>query len=214
MATGTSTFEGLAVPLHGESQIIQSTAATDILTITGATSQSGDFLVLENSTGAELFVITSSGSVTSNVGITATTGTFSGVISAALTSSALNAVTVAVTSTGAIAAGTAKASALYVYASSKSVLNSIVTYVTGPGSEVGSCNSFLAAHGSKAPSYLLSVGSTAMGVGDPGSNGLVLSGQFLVSALATTVPIQAIKVLLGDSPWYIPCVTSTTIAAS
>ena len=64
MATGDLTFMGLAVPLYGESNITQQTAATDILTITGAGSQSGDFLVCENSSGTEKFVVDSNGAVT------------------------------------------------------------------------------------------------------------------------------------------------------
>ena len=61
MATGSDTFEGLAVPLHGDSQITQRTAATDILTIQGAASQTGDFLVGRNSSETEKFSITSDG---------------------------------------------------------------------------------------------------------------------------------------------------------
>ncbi len=63
MATGTNTYEGLAVPLFGESQITQQTAATDILTLTGADTMTGDFLVCENSAGTELFVVNSTGSI-------------------------------------------------------------------------------------------------------------------------------------------------------
>jgi hypothetical protein len=53
-------FEG-NVPLLGESEIVQRTAATDILTITGASSQTGDFLVCRNSAGTEKFYVTSAG---------------------------------------------------------------------------------------------------------------------------------------------------------
>ena len=34
MAAGTSTYDGLAVPLNGESEIEQVTAANDVLTLT------------------------------------------------------------------------------------------------------------------------------------------------------------------------------------
>src|SRR4030065_2072289 len=64
MAEGTSTFMGLAPALLGESEIKQQTAATCILTVTGAASQSGDFIVCQNSTGTEYFVVSSSGLVT------------------------------------------------------------------------------------------------------------------------------------------------------
>jgi len=61
MAAGTSTYKGLAMPLSGEATMTQLTAATDILTLKGAGSQSGDFLVGTGSTGTEYFYITSAG---------------------------------------------------------------------------------------------------------------------------------------------------------
>jgi len=64
MAEGNKTFEGLAVPLYGESEVQAQTAANDILTLTGAGSHSGDFLVCQNSAGSELAVIDISGNVT------------------------------------------------------------------------------------------------------------------------------------------------------
>ena len=64
MAEGTSTFMGLAPALLGESEIKQQTLANDILTLTGAASQTGDFIVCQNSTGTEYFVVSSSGQVT------------------------------------------------------------------------------------------------------------------------------------------------------
>jgi len=63
MAAGNKTFLGLAVPLFGEATIEQQTAATDILTIQGATSQTGDFLVCADVDGDETFVIGSTGMV-------------------------------------------------------------------------------------------------------------------------------------------------------
>lgn len=65
MTVGTKSFMGLAVPLYGESQIAQQTAATDILTITGAGSQSGDFIVCRNSSGTEKFSVDVNGNVVS-----------------------------------------------------------------------------------------------------------------------------------------------------
>ncbi len=63
MTAGTSSYNGLGVPLYGEAQITGQTAATDILTITGAGSQSGDYLVIRNSSNTELFVINSDGDI-------------------------------------------------------------------------------------------------------------------------------------------------------
>jgi hypothetical protein len=57
MTTGSKTYNGLGVPLYGESEIIGQTAATDILTITGASSQSGDYLVIRDTNAGELLVV-------------------------------------------------------------------------------------------------------------------------------------------------------------
>jgi hypothetical protein len=61
MPTGTSEFQGLAVPLNGESQITQQTAANDILTITGASGMAADFIVCEDSSGTEIFYLRQDG---------------------------------------------------------------------------------------------------------------------------------------------------------
>ena len=59
MAPGNKAFKGLAVPLWGESEIAQVALATDIITLTGIASQSGDYLVLRDSSGVEDFVFNS-----------------------------------------------------------------------------------------------------------------------------------------------------------
>lgn len=69
MATGTKTFKGLAVPLSGESEILQITLGDDILTLRGVASQSGDFLVCRNSDLTEKFVIDVNGKVTAAGGV-------------------------------------------------------------------------------------------------------------------------------------------------
>ena len=66
MAPGSNAYKGLAVPLHGESQIRQITAANDILTMTGIASQSGDYLVMEDSSGVEDFVFNKDGTLVLN----------------------------------------------------------------------------------------------------------------------------------------------------
>lgn len=63
MATGALTYEGLAVPLLGESEIIQQTAADDILTITGKDTQTGDFIVCRDSSKTEHLVVQSDGNI-------------------------------------------------------------------------------------------------------------------------------------------------------
>lgn len=73
-------FQGNA-PLDGETNIVQTVAglASDVLTITGAAGQTGDFLVCQNSAGTEYFALTSSGvfvaSSISNVGAETVGGT-------------------------------------------------------------------------------------------------------------------------------------------
>ena len=57
MAEGTKSFKGLALPLNGEYEQRQITAADDMATLTGATSQTGDFIVCQNSSGTEKFVV-------------------------------------------------------------------------------------------------------------------------------------------------------------
>lgn len=61
MAEGTESYGGLGVPLFGESKIIGNTAANDVLTIEGASSQTGDLLVLQTSTPTEVFYVEDNG---------------------------------------------------------------------------------------------------------------------------------------------------------
>lgn len=64
MPPGDSTWKGLAVPLYGESQIHQVTAANDILTLTAISGATGDFLVFETAGGGEVVVFGASGALT------------------------------------------------------------------------------------------------------------------------------------------------------
>lgn len=215
MAEGNETYEGLAVPLFGESEIEQQTAATDILTITGAGSQSGDFLVCQTNTGTENLVISSSGLVTSAVGMTMTAvtasaeSTFSG-----LSSSAANGITVSVTSTGAMAANASvNANAILVQASSKSVINAVVMYdnVGSVSAQVNTAVAFLGSNGTKAPTYFLTVGGT----GGPGEGAATTNG-FLevaktINAAATKASYAALKCLFGSKAYYILSVPDTNI---
>ncbi len=61
MAEGNNTFEGLAVPLFGESEIQQQTSTTDILTLTGASGMAADFLVCQDSSGNEIMALRQDG---------------------------------------------------------------------------------------------------------------------------------------------------------
>ena len=63
MTAGTDSYKGLGVPLLGDFEIKQRTAATDMMTLTGATSQTGDFIVAQIAAGTEVFVVEDSGKV-------------------------------------------------------------------------------------------------------------------------------------------------------
>lgn len=187
MAEGNETYMGLAVPLYGESEIQAQTAATDILTLTGAASHTGDFLVMQNSTGAEVFVFS------------------------AFSSSAANGLQIAASSTGAIAQGAKAGNAILVSASSKSNINAILAYNTGGGSEVGTAQAFLAVHGSKAPSYFISVGATAAGVAAAADNGFFEAATRFLSAPSTAITYGAVKMLAGSKVYYLLAIPDTSM---
>lgn len=71
MAVGSKTYEGLAVPLLGESRIVGQTAADDILTIQGASGQTGKHLVIRNASQTELFSIDSAGGLSATTSLAA-----------------------------------------------------------------------------------------------------------------------------------------------
>lgn len=217
MAEGTSTYDGLAVPLSGESEITQTTVGNDILTLTGAGSQTGDFLVCQTNTGTENLVISSSGLITSVVGITATAvnataeSTFSG-----LSSSAANAITISVTSTGALTANASvNANAILVQASSKSVINAVVMYDSvgdGGSAQVSTAVAFLGSNGTKAPTYFLTIGGT----GGPGEGAAVTNGFLEVAKTSNTAATKAawggIKCLFGSKAYYIMALPDTNLS--
>lgn len=216
MAEGNETYEGLAVPLFGESEIVQQTAATDIITLTGAGSQSGDFLVCQTNTGTENLVVSSSGLVTSAVGMTMTAvtasaeSTFSG-----LSSSAANGITISVTSTGAMAANASvNANAILVQASSKSVINAVVMYdnVGSVSAQVNTAVAFLGNNGTKAPTYFLTVGGT----GGPSEGAAVTNGFLEIAKTSNTTATKAawagLKCLFGSKAYYILAVPDTNLS--
>ena len=63
MTTGTSSWQGLGMGLSGEYELTQIVAATDFLTLTGASSMSGDYLVCRNSAGTELMYVNNVGTM-------------------------------------------------------------------------------------------------------------------------------------------------------
>lgn len=64
MTVGSDHWKGLAVPLFGDFEIRQNVLGNDILTITGATSQTGDFLVARIADETEMFVVSADGNIT------------------------------------------------------------------------------------------------------------------------------------------------------
>jgi hypothetical protein len=77
MTEGTDTYKGLAVPLFGDSEIKARTIGTDVLTLTGASGQAGDFIVCRKG-GSEEFVVDVTGNVIAGsvtvAGVTTLTG--------------------------------------------------------------------------------------------------------------------------------------------
>lgn len=63
MATGTDSFGGMGMPIVGNVTLTSETAGDDVLTITGASSQTGDFMVMETSGGTERVWINADGCI-------------------------------------------------------------------------------------------------------------------------------------------------------
>lgn len=63
MTTGSSSWNGLGMGLSGEYELTQIVAATDFLTLTGASSMGGDFLVLRDSDNSEKLYINNVGTI-------------------------------------------------------------------------------------------------------------------------------------------------------
>lgn len=210
MATGTDSFMGKAMPILGNTTLTGETAADDILTITAATSQSGDYFVCENSTGTEHFVISSSGLVTM------TSMSVSGTITKTVSSSAANGLVISVTSTGAMAAGYtvgANANAILVQPSSKAIMNAVVMYDSvgaSASSQVNDANSFLAVNGSKAPLYFLQMWGSAMGLGAAADCDFLDVGLTSNTA-ATKAAWAGIKCLFGSKMYYILAIPDTNL---
>ena len=189
MATGTNTYDGMADPLFGESEIKQQTAATDLFTLTGASSMTGDYVVMRTSAGVEEIVfngVSSSGSV---------------------------GITVNVTSTGAIALGAqTNAVGVLVSASSKANMTAAFAYsVSSTAVHVGACNHLLMSNGSKAPTYFLGVSaSVGPGIGAIAANGF-LDNSLLINTFTCDHPFIGLKCMAGSVAFYLLGAQSTGI---
>jgi hypothetical protein len=63
MTAGTSTYMGLAVPLYGECDIKAQSTTLDVLSISGASSGTGDYIVAKSYAGTEAFVVQDGGNI-------------------------------------------------------------------------------------------------------------------------------------------------------
>lgn len=219
MAEGNENYMGLAVPLYGESEIQAQTAATDILTLTGASSHTGDFLVLQNSTGAELAYvdITGKGVFTGGLSISGSISVTAGFTSTVSSTTQVGGLVVSVTSTGALAdVGVESVNGVVVTTSSKAVLNAVFMYnMNSTGGFVGSAVSLLGVSGTKAPSYFLKIGASAdYGQGAATTHGFLQAphSNFRPLSLATTTSFAWMKVLAGSASYWIPLMPSTNVA--
>ena len=191
MAEGTSTFEGLSLPRLGEYEQVQQNPTLDIVTITGSTGQTGDFYVAQDSDGTEIFAISSSGMVTASKAVTYT-------LSATTVTQAVN---VAVTSTGAFTQG-ANNAAYMVTGSTSSVLNACYGYTNAEGIPP---DSFCIVGGSAAPTYFLTIGTTAPGVGAGTTtvNGFFEGSHNLLDVPSSDTVFGIIKIHAGSKAYHI-----------
>lgn len=162
MATGTDSFMGKAMPILGNAQLTSETAADDILTLTGAAIQTGNYMV------------------------------------------------VAVKSTTACTTLSESPNAFTVTATSKSIFNAIVHYDSGDA-PVGTCGVFFAVDGSKAPTYLLSVASSKLGIGAATDNGFFNASMDFSPSTASAW--AGLKILAGSKAYYILAVPDTGVTA-
>lgn len=80
------------------------------------------------------------------------------------------------------------------------------------GQSTGSCQAFLMVHGSKAPSYLFSVGATTAGVGAAADNGFFETQTRYLAAPSTALTYATIKILAGSKEYRIFAVPDTGVA--
>ncbi len=208
MAEGTSTYDGLAVPLSGESEIVATTVGKDIITLTGASGHTGDFIVCQTSAGVENFVVTVDGVVTSQaqqqLNLTATTQSYG--------------MDVVVSSTGALAAlGTAETAVngVRVSPSSKAIMNAAYAYAGGDTASVNTAITMLACFGANSlPSYFLAVPTTTTDAiykgAHAGDHGF-LDASLLINTFTCDHPFVGLKCLSGSNTLYLLGVQATGI---
>jgi hypothetical protein len=181
MTAGTQSFMGKALPISGNATFTGETAATDILTITSATAQTGDSLVINgiNSTTANGIKI----NVTS-------TGAM-----AASAAENCNAILVQASSKSVL-------NCVVFYDSEPS---------GATAASVSSAVAFLGSAGTKAPAYFLTMGGTGgPGEGAATTNGYFTAGLTSNTA-ATKAAFGGIKCLFGSKAYYILAVPDSNL---
>lgn len=232
MAEGTSTYMGVGLGKYGNYELQGTSESEDVFTITGASSTTtGDLFVVQNSTGTEFLVITSSGAIT-------LAGSYSATISAPLAVSGSLAATagikttlsstlstapliIANTSTGALAAGAVLANGITIQNAATGVLNTALLYDSTGGTAVALLGVNSSASTTHPTAFLVIGGSAGYSSGAGNLSGGIGVGMFtksssyyLTSALATTMPLGLLKVLAGSKVFYLPLLTDTMIAAA
>ena len=213
MAEGNSTYEGLAAPLYGEYEQTQTTVGNDMVTLTGKSSMTGDFLVCQTSAGAEVFVVDVDGALTVASSLSGTQQSLT--VSATTMIAGLN---VVVSSTGALnALGTAEVAVTGVTVSpdSDAIMNAAFAYAGGSTATGNTAISMLACMGANSlPSYFLAVPTTA---GDAiykgahsGDHGFV-DASMLINTFTCDHPFIGIKALSGSQTIYMLAVHATGI---
>ena len=207
MAEGNSTYEGLAIPLFGEYEQVQQTIGTDMVTLTGKASMTGDFLVCQTSAGAEVFVVGVSGSLSSTqqqLTVSATT--------------MVAGMNIVVSSTGALnALGTAEVAVTGVTVSpdSDAIMNTAFAYAGGSTATGNTAITMLACMGANSlPSYFLAVSTTVTDQiykGAHGGDHGFLDGSMKINTFDSKQPFVGIKSLSGSQTFYLLAVHATGI---
>ena len=190
MAEGTSTFEGLSLPRLGEYEQVQQNLATDIVTITGSTGQSGDFIVCQDSDGTEQFVVSSSGLVSAQgASFSSSVGGFDLAISGTLPSN--------------------YGIKLTMGASAQAY--SVIEYDAGIVADV---TSFITIKGSLAPTYLFSCGGSAPDTGAPADNGFFIGATTLrtTAAISSDTEWGYAQIQNGSVVWNLLAYPATGMA--
>jgi len=205
MAEGTTTYDGLAIPLSGEYEQTQTTVGNDMVTLTGKASMTGDFLVCQNSTGAELFVIGASGSMSfaqQQLTVSATT--------------MVAGMNIVVSSTGALASlGTAETNVTGITVSpdSDAIMNAAFVYAGGSTATGNTAITMFAGMGANSlPSYFLAVSATKGDAiykgGHSGDHGFI-DAALKINTFDSKQAFIGIKALSGSNTFYLLAVRAT-----